>query len=211
MNTPKILTKLSLVAASATMLSLAIVGKAQAAAIDFTNPSGDLFHNGGILGFQFTTNDNINVTELGFYDDLQNDLTESHDVGIFDSSGNLLVSGTVKPGDTLDGWFRYTSVTPTLLAANQTFRIATVTGNEFFTDNPEGFTVAPEINFVRDVFTFSSTLTYPNNTTYSMGYFGPNFKFEASNPTSVPEPTSVLGLLTVGGLALGTFSRKQKA
>ncbi|HEY9700408.1 MAG TPA: PTPA-CTERM sorting domain-containing protein [Trichocoleus sp.] len=157
------------------------------------------------LGFEFTANNNISVKSLGFYDDLKNDLTESHAVGIFDSLGNLLVSGTVNPGDTLDGWFRYSSVAPTLLQAGQNYFVAATTGSENYTWDVLGFTVDPNITFIRDAYAGSSMLVFPSGgPSVANGYFGPNFQFDA---TPVPTPALLPGLV---GMGIAALHKKRK-
>lgn len=205
MTTATVLKKLSMTTAGAVFISLGIGGAAHAAAINFDSPTVN-FHNGNnwSLGFQFSTKNQITVNQLGFYDDFKNDLTQSHNVGIFTEAGQLLVSGTVNPGDPLDGWFRYTSVTPTVLNAGQTFRIAAETGSENYTWNPIGFQVDPNINFITFAYQHSSTLVFP--TQLESGYngdFGPNFKTEP-----VPEPSTLAGTLLAGGIGL-VMKRKQ--
>ncbi len=65
------------------------------------------------LGWYFVANATIQVTSLGFYDDLKNGLTESHPVAIYDKDTQaMLGSTTVSPSDPLDGYFRYTSLAP---------------------------------------------------------------------------------------------------
>jgi hypothetical protein len=76
-------------------------------AIDFSDvyTSKNFTNNDWSLGFEFTVNSPVFVTQLGFYDDWQNGLTETHDVGIYDAAQNLLVSTTVSPSDPLTAFF----------------------------------------------------------------------------------------------------------
>jgi len=179
-------------------------------AIDFTVPGINSTNSQWSLGFQFTTNKTVNVTALGFYDDDQNGLTEAHEVGIFDDRGTLLVNVTVNPEASLDGFFRYTSVAPTVLQAGKTFFIAAATGAEKYTFNPTDFSVNPNITFVASAFRASTTLVFPGDTLASSGdnpgrlitsdtntgYFGPNFK--ADDVVAVPTPALLPGLLSLG-------------
>jgi len=123
-----------------TLLALALTGAAafaaSEAAIDFSLPVNEATWGNFCLGFEFTTKSDVTVTHLGFYDNLKDGLTESHAVGLFDASGRLLVSGAVKPGDPLEGWFRHTSVVTATLPAGRTFVIASVTGSEQYTWQP---------------------------------------------------------------------------
>jgi hypothetical protein len=79
------------------------------------------------LGFTFTTNTDITVYSLGYYDYQGDGFATPHEVGIFDSLGNLLTSTTLSVGtvDALGGNdFRYQAITPITLGAGQTFTIA---------------------------------------------------------------------------------------
>ncbi|WP_242045782.1 MULTISPECIES: PEP-CTERM sorting domain-containing protein [unclassified Calothrix] len=198
--------KLSIATAGAVLIGMGMGGTAHAAAINFDSPTIDASNGEWSLGFKFSTNKQIAINQLGFYDDLKNDLTQTHDVGIFNDAGQLLVSGTVKPGDPLDGWFRYTSVAKTILDAGQTFIIAAATGSENYTWDPVGFTVDPAINFIGDRYQSSATLVFPTDgPSVAQGYFGPNFKTTAY---SVPEPLTIGGTLVAGGLGLLIKRRK---
>ena len=118
------------------------------------------------LGENFTVDHAIQITALGYLDIGSQD----HQVGIYDLSGNLLVSTTVDPStDPLSDFFNYhTLATPITLAAG-TYVLAgtdgpdggdiTYTGSagSFVTD----FQVAPGFSFFNDRFTASSTLAFP--------------------------------------------------
>src|SRR5687768_16493111 len=85
-----------------------------AAALADTALTADFFANtvnngsGYSLGWAFSTANNITVTSLGWYDHLGDGLVDGHAVGIFNTGGTLLLSGTVQSGtaDPLTGMFR---------------------------------------------------------------------------------------------------------
>lgn len=173
------------------MVALATSAFAGLQGIDFTSPTIDYTNGTWSLGYEFTVGSSaVNVTDLGFYDDGKNGLTESHDVGIFDSSGNLLASTTVTNSDGLTGWFRYAAISPLTLAANATYQVMATTGSENYTWNPSGFWVNPLITFDGDRFTSSITLVYGNSTSGVNGWFGANMILESGSV--IPAPGAVL-------------------
>lgn len=180
---------------------------AQTNAISFSNTTGSTLGNPPFtLGWSFTANSNIDVVDLGVFDDSQNGLTDSHQVGVWNSSGTLLVSTTVPSGTgaTLDDQFRMVGVSSTELLAGQQYFIGALytTGDDpmIFPGGATGFGTASQITFDDATFIAGSTLTDP---TVSNGtdpaYFGPNFEFNAT-----PEPGSFVllgtGLLGVAGV-----------
>src|SRR5438477_11587207 len=62
-------------------------------------------------GWAFSTASAITVTSLGYWDFGSDGLATSHQVGIWDSAGTLLMSGTVAAGtaDSLSNGFRFNS------------------------------------------------------------------------------------------------------
>jgi hypothetical protein len=197
---------------------------AHGAALSFTSVSGNYSDAGNrTIGWAFTAQQNLILTDLGFYDAGADGLLQAHAVGLYSDSGTLLVSGTVAPGTLapLDGLFRYVSVAPSALVAGTTYVIgAHVLGSAdqwVWTPSNSGIDildleVASAISIVPKgrynccedlVLTFPShQLPDPDN---RIMYVGPNFDFVG---TEVPLPA--LALFATGLAGLGWLARRTK-
>ncbi len=178
--------------------------------ISFTSPTLDFNNVTHLVGWQFTANANITVTSLGFYDNPVNGITATHDVGIYDVATQALVlSGTVSPSDPYSNFFNWTSVTPTLLTAGNTYDIVAVLGPDNRTWNPNGFAVNPLITYLHNVWSNGPTsLAFPVSSDGNPnGYFGPNF--DGTGTLVVPEPAS--GTLMLVGLGMLAVARRRKS
>ena len=199
-----------------TSLAIGFASMAHAAvAIDLAAGGTDFTNGNWSLGFEFTANSSITVTHLGFYDDGGNGFAGDHEVGIWDTAGNLLASGTVVAGDTLIDSFRYTAIAPLVLSAGTNYIIAAVTGAEnYYFGAP--VTTPPEVTYITDRYASdtlgSGLLDFPEDsdalTPANAGYFGPNFQFDAA---AVPEPMSmaIWGLGAVGLFGVRRLRRKK--
>jgi hypothetical protein len=186
-------------------------------AVSFTAPGPNYTDGTWSLGWSFTTNTNVTVDGLGFYDALLGGGTSGlsagcncGEVGIYNSSGVLLASALVTSSDPASDFFRWASITPIILPAGGTYYIAAETGSAQYTWDTSGFAVSPDINFLQDQWVYSSTLAFPvNSLGITNAIFGPNFEEEAVPP--VPEPATV-SLLGMGLLGLvGALRRKRQA
>jgi len=194
--------------ASASLLSAGTLGVATS--------NDSVFVNTGTwtLGYSFLVNSAITVTGLGVFDDNSDGLNVSHDVGLWDASGNLLASTTVAAGTVapLNGFYRMASISGVSLTAGNIYYVGSVNGidNDGWLQDPSSLVAAPEITYLSRQYEFSGGgLVFPDLVgSGSTGYFGGNFEFGTS---TVPEPGSLL-MLGSGVLAVaGAFRRKFRA
>lgn len=166
------------------------------------------------FGWTFSTSEARQVTALGLFDVNANGLVDSHQVGIWDSNGTLLVTTSVDTNDpltssasTLGDW-RFRNVAPVLLAAGD------YTIGAYYPTDQEAFLGSDGANEVQ--MSLPSWLSYgegrvtvgafgnmfgmpdtPNGATFQPAWFGPNF---ISNTVPLPAtaPLVLLGLLLLG-------------
>lgn len=158
---------------------------------------------GYVVGTEFVPNQNITVTDLGWYDNPLSSygLSESPAMGIYDAvTQQLLVSGTVPSGSggtELDDFF-YVPVPQTQLTAGRTYILAGVwQGIEPGRNVTPGSSMIenPAVTTTRWMAAYTAGLSIPTTeVTTVTRRMGPNFLF-------VPEPTS-LCLLTGGAIVL---------
>jgi hypothetical protein len=160
-------------------------------------------------GDVFTTNANLTVSSLGVYDPLHSALLESHDVGIFDSVGDLIASATVPAGSVarLDGDFRYVDIAPVQLLQGQSYTIAALylmlDGDLVGYSEPNLVQADPRITFgdypARYTGQSNDQLNFPTLPGVSSSFYI-NANFEIS---TVPEPGSAALLLIGAGISGG--------
>jgi hypothetical protein len=193
------------------LLVWAAPARADYAAIEFKSTNYDFTNGSWSLGYKFSVTANVVVTALGFYDANGAPLKESHQVGIYDDSGQLLVSTTVSNADALDGHFRYHDFPGIVLQGGHTYYVAAVTGSDNYTWSPTGAYSDPRVQYLSDAFIRSSTLAFPTDSVgytslSQVGWFGANFKLAGATTqggtAGAPEPSSSL-LLGLGVLVLG--------
>jgi hypothetical protein len=209
--------------------SLIISNAANAAlAIDFSSVTGSYIdQNNRNVGWEFTVNSPITVTGLGFYDAGSDGLVSSHAVGIYSSTGTLLISGTVQAGtlDPLSGLFRIVTVAPTILSVGSYVIDGLLLGNtDAWTWSPflsptgiNGLAVDPSITVgsngsARFNCCGETALAFPVSLDSSIGgnralFVGPNFQIAGG----VPEPTTwAMMILGFAGVGFMTYRRKSK-
>ena len=160
-------------------------------------------------GFDFTVGSTpLSITALGVWDQNRNGLANSHTVGLWDISGNLLAQALISPGtvNPLTGDFRYaTLATPVTLLAGSTYVLGATYVN-FDLDrlivnnggNQASFDSAIFAGNFRQVIG-PTNLTFPNSNIQAGSGVGPNAQFAL---LAVPEVGP--GVLLVG-LVLGAF------
>ena len=229
------------------LLNLVVVGLSAGGALAQSNALNFTSVNGGfsdavprVIGWEFTVGSQpILVSNLGVYDYQQNGLQTSHAVGIYRyDNQSLVVSGTVPSGTAapLSSFFRYTSVTPTVLDANTQYIVAAawasnaddfvwspsigspmadISGLSFDSSIQLGLTgtgLLPSARFedTTDMLEFPSSRigdVYPGDP--RTVFVGPNFTI-----APVPEPMNILiiGAVTVASIGTGQrFRHRNKA
>ena len=182
----------------------------------------------GTLGFKFLVlGDDILVTSLGYYDGpnsaaanvsgyTADGLLNSHAVGIWDGSGTLVAYAVVPTsGTSVIGDFQFISIAPvTLPGGGASYTLGGLvttadeagTGDVFFdAGGNTAISTDPAMLVLDGPYSpvDGDTLQLPSLP--GPGYIGGNFQFQ-----SVPEPSSVLTLLFVGGAALAARRRSTR-
>lgn len=157
------------------------------------------------LGYDFSLSSALTVNALGYWDNGRN---SNHQVGIWDSSNNLVASTTVQGTDTLVGHFRWGSIGPVTLAAGSYTIGGEFLGDGTFNSYATGIVTHSSFTYGTDRQTFGSGLLLP---TYSTGGgYGSNGILEVSFSTAgVPEPASWALMISGFGMA-GVMIRRRK-
>ncbi len=176
--------------------------------VNFTNLTGPGLGNPPFtLGWSFQTLGQIEVTALGLFDSGQNGLDVAHEIGLWDSAQTLLATVTVQAGtgSTLIDKFRWETIAPITLAANQTYFIGAYYPDGdglIWPGTANGFTTGADISFVKNQFYDLSypSLHFPGSSdSTSPSFFGPNLMYDP-----VPEPATLLLL----GVGLASVARR---
>jgi hypothetical protein len=172
---------------------------------EFTSPSQ--YTNGDwTFGEVFTANQNIGVGYLGYYDP-SGGMFDSHEVGLYTSSGSLLAFTTVTNTSAFSSPdFLYNAITPVELIAGQTYVIEGVSGTDLYTYQVTGLTAYLPITILgTNNPAQNAGLAFEGTSLLSATYtdfFGADFA-----PT--PEPGSFL-LLGSGLAALAGIIRRKR-
>lgn len=196
------------------LLLLVPSGGATADLIAMSADSYDIYNNLPhlVLGETVHISQPITITALGYLD---LGTGTSHDVGIYDLSGNLLAMTVVDTNtDTKIGFFRYHDLSTPFALGPGDYVLAGETGTDAYTYYSDGvfpnhvknFAAGPGVSFSDDRFVFSSNLVSPPIQTPdpAFAYFTANFQYSI-----VPEPSSLV-IAFVGSGLLGGYGMIQR-
>lgn len=180
--------------------------------VEFTSP-GNAYTNGSwTFGIDFSVgSSDILATALGYYDDSGNGFVDDHELGLYDSLGNLLASTVATSSSTLIDHFRYEDIAPVTLLAGDTYRVVGVSHSDLYTWDDPGFAADPSVTYLGDTYDSGTTLFDPvgqDHNDVSDGFFGPNLFIGTSS--SVPEP-GAYSLVGCGLAALLVRFRRRAA
>jgi hypothetical protein len=197
----------------------------------YAGPLGLTFVGGGVnssvtdtmAGWQFSMNTSTLVDGLGFWDYHDDGLAAQHQVGIWTDTGTLVASTTVSAGttDPLISDFRVHEITPVMLDAGVTYRIAGYYGagnTDAVVTGGATVTTDPSVNFLKRAYQISSGgFTFPTglNGTLLGANFGPTFRLSSDSFSSplvpaVPEPASLVSFgIGIAGAGLVVLRRRR--
>ena len=188
--------------------------KAQADLIAATYAGGGILNNfENATGYFFTPNQNLSVTQLGYFDVGLRRTSHSHNVGIFLASDAAAVATAVVASGTVDPLIsgsRFASITPVMLSAGTQYYI------EADNNTIDQFVFGYGAVIYNPAITWNGFGDSDSNSIFGTvtnlggapGNLGPNFAFASAVPT--PEPsTLVLGTFcAVAGLGYTRFRRR---
>lgn len=169
------------------------------------------------IGYEFTANQNITVTDLGFLDASGTGLAESHEVGIYNTSGTLLASALVPSGTAapLTGQFRYVPISGLDLTAGTEYVCAglmNTTADDVGYSTPSGVSLDSRISISSDPSLYyigGTGIQFPIYPGISATFYvGPNFEI-GNSQSSVPDNASVFTLLLAAGFVASLHRLKR--
>ena len=179
----------------------------------------------GTIGFLFSVNTAVNLTDLGYWDEAGDGLIDQHQVGIWNAVTNALVASVTVPsgtGGTLLNGFRFVSVgTPIALAAGNYvlggFTLAATENapRDRFLIEPT-LTPASQLSFIENRSVTGGSLALPTTTSpfLNAAFFGPNLQIAAIDPPNgqVPEPSTMVSMaFGVALVVIGVYRRRTSA
>jgi hypothetical protein len=165
-------------------------------------------------GYWFTPTVDVDVVDLGYYDLTGGGLGGAHNVGIFLADGTSVVSALIPSGTAATlaagtvGGTRIESITATLLTAGTQYYLLADnnTADSFVFGGGVTFDSLITWNSFGDAPGPSITSGIPSEPGGSQGNLGGNFEFVAAS--AVPEPGSMLMMLSGAALLVGLRRRK---
>ena len=176
----------------------------------------------GIVGFSFTPRFDIEVTQLGIFDFMQNGLNDLNSdnghidedgyiIGIFDAGGHHLVSATVTEFENPDHDFFVYALLPASekLDVGELYYILADCGDELYAYNVPAFITSSGIEFISNTqhssfADLNADIDDPLNNLsidgFANGFFGPNLKYVSAVP--VPGAIWLLGSGLIGLVGL---------
>jgi hypothetical protein len=206
------------ITASVLGIALTLTGTVSRADIAITFGNSPTTFNSALdatRGWEFSTSEAISVSALGIWDMGSDGLADSHQVGLWDTSGNLLASVSFAAGNsgTLMGpdGFRFLDLASPVNLAVGSYLI----GAAYAPDDDDqiaylaGPMSATGISYVGPKLSADGTGFAPptDDSAASGGAFGPNFLF--TEASAVPEPSTftMAGAITLLGIGYGLLKR----
>lgn len=176
----------------------------------FSSPSV-FFSQIQTLGYAFSSDINISVSALGFWDSSQNGFAAGHEVGLWDGSGVLLGQASLAAGtgDTLIGDFRYADLSSAVsLTAGASYYLAGTTLNDDWVYQASSIVMDTGINYLGSYWAPSGVFAFPGNSAPEREYMTVN-AITSTGAVPVPE-SATLALFGIGLAGLG-FARRRKS
>jgi hypothetical protein len=158
----------------------------------------------GGAGFAFTPLENMEVTSLGYSQNIMTNFTDysgAAQVSLWDSAGDLLSTALVKDTASTFNQSYYQTVSPVTLEAGETYYIGGVIPANGLWEGSESigtFSVSPDITYLGVAYGTNLWQGLQPDTTGELTE-GPDFQY---TQTAVPEPS----VLALGGLGLATLA-----
>jgi hypothetical protein len=199
---------------TAAVALVAVPIHAQTLALTTSTAGATAANNNQTVGWRFDVSGaGLTVNGLGWYDQGNDGLSRSYQVGIWNAGGTLLGSATVPGGTaaTLNNGFRVVSITSFFLPAANGYIVGGLNSTESTDQLLFNSTIATIAGVTFRNATFSDFglgfVPPTQNSVANTGFFGPNFTV---GPTVViPEPSTVL--LLGAGLVLVAATARRRA
>ncbi|MCK5379776.1 MAG: DUF4082 domain-containing protein [Acidobacteria bacterium] len=139
---------------------------------------------GDVIGWRFTVNASLEISDLGVWNaDQTGGIESTHQVGIWDGSQTLVASVTVDGTGTVVGDWIYAAITPVTLMPGQTYTIGAsyASGDDdWYISSASSMSTHADMTWTGSVYpeAIDMGFVYPSSDSASYGRFGPNFMFE---------------------------------